>query len=411
MASSPQHSANTAFATPSAYDFETPLDRSLEGSAKWNLMYEENADVTPGVVPFSVADMEFRTAPQIVRAIQETAAISTMGYTVATDDYLDSVLGWQFRRHSWTPSLDWLVCTPGVVPAICTAVQAFTQVGDGVIIQPPVYYPFFRAVAENGRRVIENPLVYENHHWRMNFEELAELVKAPSTRLLILCSPHNPVGRVWTKDELTTLISLCVANDVLIVSDEIHNDLIMPGYEHTTLMKAMKTGQFEYCMVATAPSKTFNIAGLQCSNIFIENARARGTFKNQQQKSGISGLNALAWRACQVAYDECEGWLDDLISVIWRNYGILKRHLAQTHPWVDVSELEGTYLAWLDLRASGADAKAIERTMHAHDLYFDEGGMFGAQGEGFERWNLACPTPIIERALERFDEALDELKA
>ncbi len=411
MPLSPQSAASPTFAMRTAYDFETPLDRSLEGSAKWNLMYEENADVKPGVVPFSVADMEFRTAPEIVRAIQETAAISTLGYTVATDDYLDSVLGWQFRRHSWTPSLDWLVCTPGVVPAISTAVQAFTQVGDGVIIQPPVYYPFFRAVAENGRRVIENPLIYENHHWRMNFEELAELVKQPSTRLLILCSPHNPVGRVWTADELATLASLCVANDVFIVSDEIHNDLIMPGSTHTTLMKAMKPGQFEYCMVATAPSKTFNIAGLQCSNIFIENARMRGTFKNQMAKAGISGLNALAWRACQVAYDECEGWLDDLILIVNRNYEILRDHLARTHPWVGVSELEGTYLAWLDLRASGADARAIERTMHAHDLYFDEGAMFGRQGEGFERWNLACPTPIIERALPRFDEALAELRA
>ncbi len=408
MALNPQHSVT--FANRSAYDFETPLDRSLEGSAKWNLMYEENADVKPGVVPFSVADMEFRTAPEIVRAIQETAAISTLGYTVATDDYLDSVLGWQFRRHSWTPSIAWLVTTPGVVPAICTAVQAFTQIGDGVIIQPPVYYPFFRAVAENGRRVIENPLIYEGNRWRMNFEELAELVKEPGTRMLILCSPHNPVGRVWTKDELSTLVSLCVANDVLIVSDEIHDDLIMPGHEHTTLMKAMKPGQFEYCMVATAPSKTFNIAGLQCSNIFIENARMRDTFKNQLRKTGISELNALAWRACQVAYDECEGWLEDLISIIWHNFEIVRDHLANTQPWVRVSDLEGTYLAWLDLRACGADEKALERTMHAHDLYFDEGAMFGAQGQGFERWNLACPTPIIEQALGRLDAALDELR-
>ncbi len=400
----------SAFAGRSAYDFETPLDRSLEGSAKWNLMYEADEDVKPGVVPFSVADMEFRTAPEIVRAIQETAAISTLGYTVATDDYLDSVLGWQFRRHSWTPSLDWLVTTPGVVSAIYTAVKAFTQVGDGVIIQPPVYYPFFNAVAQTGRRIIENPLIHEGGRWLMDFEGLAELVRDPSTRLLILCSPHNPVGRVWTRDELSTLISLCVANDVFIVSDEIHNDLIMDGHEHTTLMKAMKPGQFEYCMVATAPSKTFNIAGLQCSNIFIENARMRSTFKNEYSKAGLGGLNALAWRACQVAYDECEGWLEDLLAIIRHNYELVRGHLAETHPWVEVADLEGTYLAWLDLREAGKDAKTIERVMHAHDLYFDEGSMFGVQGEGFERWNLACPPTIIERALERFDEALDELR-
>ncbi len=395
-----------------SYDFETRLDRSLEGSAKWALMYEQDEDVQPGVVPFSIADMEFRTAPQIVRAIQETAAIATLGYTQATDDYLDAVLGWQFRRHSWTPSLDWLVQTPGVVDALFTAVKAFTQVGDGVIIQTPVYPPFYRCVLETGRRVVENPLLHEEGRYLMDFEGLAELVKDPSNRLLILCSPHNPVGRVWTEGELRRLVELCIAHDVFIVSDEIHDDLIMPGcrHGHTTIMKVMKSGEFEWAMTCTAPSKSFNIAGLQCSNIFIQNPRMRSDFTNELAKSGFHSLNALAYRACQVAYDECEGWLEELIAIVWENYQLVREHLAASHPWVKVTDMEGTYLAWLDLTAAGRDPKAQERILRAHGLFFDEGPMFGDLGRGFERWNLACPTSVIEEALPRLDAALRELE-
>jgi cystathionine beta-lyase len=243
----------------------------------------------------------------------------------------------------------------------------------------------------------------------MDFEDLEKKAADPSNRLLLLCSPHNPVGRVWTPEELRRLMDICIANDVYVIADEIHNDLIMPGYKHTTLMKVLKPKEFDAVAVATAPSKTFNLAGLQCSNIFISDRRMRTLFQSEYQKFAIEDLNCFAYVACQAAYDECDGWLQELIEVVWSNYNIVKDWFEANWPQFEVFPLEGTYLAWVDLRACGKDHKEIERAMRDNHLYLDEGYIFSKPGRGFERINLACPASVIEEALPRMDAALKQL--
>jgi cystathionine beta-lyase len=391
------------------YDFTTRVDRSQDGSNKWNAMYQLNPDVAPGIAPFSVADMEFVTAPAIVKSIQDWAANNVLGYTSPTDEYYDAVLGWQFRRHSWTPSLNWLVLSPGVVPALFNAVRAYTNIGDGVIIQPPVYHPFRASIESAGRKVVKNKLKIVDGRYEMDFEDLERRAADPANKLLILCSPHNPVGRVWTPQELRRVADICIEHDVFIVSDEIHNDLIMPGQKHTSFMKVLKPKEFGCCMVATAPSKTFNLAGLQCSNVFVYDRRMRELLVAEYEKNAFDNLTAFAYPSCIAAYEECEDWLDELIEVVWANFNMVKEFFETYWQQFKVIDMEGTYLAWVDLRECGKDHKEIMRVMRAHDLYFNDGSMFGKPGRGFIRWNLACPPSLIQESFDRLDAALKEL--
>lgn len=390
------------------YDFSKRPDRSADGSAKWLAMLEAKPDVAPGVVPLSVADMELASPPEIGEAIAKRATGHVLGYTVPTDEYFDAVIGWQRRRHGWNPEREWIALSPGVVPAFFAACQVLTKPGDGIIIQPPVYYPFMSAVEAAGRTLVENPLIIgDGLHYEIDFDDLERKAADPSNTLLLLCSPHNPVGRVWSADELRHIVDICIANDVFIVSDEIHDDLLMPGIEHTTIMNVMDEAEWGRCLVCTAPSKTFNIAGLQCSNIFIPDADVRERFRAAFARLGNQGpmLNIFAYDACIAAYTRCDEWLDGLLSLVWSNHKLLEERLAASELPIGVVELEGTYLQWLDLRAWGKDKDELEALMVKHDLFFDEGYVFGSGGEGFERVNLACPTDVIEQAADRLLEA------
>lgn len=387
------------------YDFATYIPRGEQGSSKWLDMKRKKPDVPEDVVPFSVADMEFKTAPEIIRGLQDYLPKTVLGYTQETEAYLAAVCGWMARRHGWKVRPEWVVTSPGVVTALALCVKAFTQPGDGVIVMTPVYYPFYRVVRGTGRTLQENGLVRENGRYGIDFEGLEALAREKETRMLILCSPHNPVGRVWTKEELVRVGEICARHGVLVVSDEIHNDLIMPGYFHTVFSQA-GSGFAEHTVVCTAPSKTFNLAGMQTSNIIIENEALRKRFLQEKRANAVMELNALGYKACEIAYTKCEGWLDELLGVVDENRALVERFLDERLPPACAAPLEGTYLQWLDFRWMGLSIERLEERMHAENLFFDEGYIFGAAGAGFERLNLACPKSVLEKALVRLEKAV-----
>ena len=391
------------------YDFTTHIDRRGVGSEKWELMLSENPSVPACVVPLSVADMEIENPPEVRRALHELIDAGPLGYTCPTDRFTSACIDWQVRRHGWRPDASWMVTTPGVVPAIFCAVSELTSPGDSVVIQPPVYYPFKMAIQSAGRGLVENPLKVVDGRYEMDFDDLAEKAARPDVKMLILCSPHNPVGRVWEVSELRRLIDICMANDVLIVSDEIHNDLIMPGNSHTTLASIMSDVELSRTIVCTAPSKTFNLAGCQASVIYIPDEGLRRSFKAGFEKLCLRELNAFAYTATTAAYEQCEGWLGQLIDLVWTNFSLLVDWVANHHPELDVYELQGTYLAWVDFHGWGLGADELKSFMREEALlWLDEGDMFGAEGAGFERFNLACPTDVLESALDRIDAAAEK---
>lgn len=397
-----------------SYDFSTLPRRAHHGSAKWEAMVGKAPDLSPEVVPLSVADMEFVPAPPITKALKDYLDEQPLGYSVPTEEFYDACTGWQSRRHGWEPNKTSLVNTPGVVPALYNAVRTLTKPQDGVIIQPPVYHPFASAIKDTGRTMVENPLRCEMTQdgelaYSMDFEGLEELVRDPANTMLMLCSPHNPVGKVWSAIELRRLLDICIAHDIIIVADEIHDDLIMPGYKHSALMRVAEGGEYDHLVICTAPSKTFNIAGIQSAQIFITDEELRGRFRQGLTGAGMGALNSLAYVATTAAYMACDDWLDELVSVIWSNYQLLRGMVERYLPDVRLAPLEGTYLAWFDFRAWGMTDRELEDFMERDaSIFADEGYIFGTGGEGFVRLNLACPREILERALERLIYAINQ---
>ena len=387
-------------------DFTTRLDRRSTGSVKWDMMAAARPSVPAGIVPFSVADMELEIAPEIRDALERTARESNLGYIEPTDVYFDAVIGWQERRHGWHPRREWICLSPGVVPAIFNAVKAYTRPGEGIIVQTPVYYPFFSAIEANGRHVVRNPLVLDGTRYEIDFDGLETLAADPENTMLILCSPHNPVGRVWTHAELRRVADICLSHEVLIVCDEIHGDLVMPGSEQTTLMNVLEPAERLEAVVCTAPSKTFNLAGCQCSNIFVPDPSRRMAFEESYGRSALGMLNVFAFPACIAAYERCEGWLDELIDLIWGNAELVTSACGNAIQPVTAIPLEGTYLQWLDCRGLRLDPSSLEAFMQDANLFFDEGHLFGPEGDGFERMNLAAPRQVIVEGIERLSTAL-----
>ena len=383
------------------YDFETVRKRFGTGSFKWDEMIKNGVNESEDIIPFSVAEMEFVTAPEIVEAIKCELDSSIMGYAGPTAEYLETVCEWMRTRHKWNAKPEWILPSHGVVDAFFTAVRAFTDEGDGVILNTPVYYPMYEAVVSQGRRLVDNPLINRGTRYEIDFEDFERKASDPDTKLLILCSPHNPCGRVWTREELLKIGEICLKNDVIVISDEIHFDLVMPGHEHT-VFASINDGFANNCVVCTAPSKTFNIAGLQTSNIFIPNPELREKFLRSLMLSNPHPkCNILGYCASGAAYKFCASWLDGALRVIDTNRKLICGFIAREIPKIKVHELEGTYLLWLDFNGLGHDYKELERINHGAKLFFDEGYIFGKRGEGFERWNIACPTRYIEDALHR----------
>lgn len=387
------------------YDFTSVPDRSKCGSSKWN--GAKNASVEN--VPLSVADMEFPTAPPIVDAIKNLADTTILGYTQATDAYYDAVCGWMKRRHNFEVKREWIINTPGVVDALAVLVDAATKPGDGVIILTPVYYPFDMAVIAKGRRIIYSTLINHNGHYEIDYADLRKKAGMPKTKALLFCNPHNPIGRVWTKEELVKVADICCDNGVFIIDDEIHHDLIMPGYEHT-VMATVSERVKEHIAVCTAPSKTFNIAGLQGSNIIIPNKIMRTKAKACSMLNMQMNLNIVAYTACIAAYNECEAWLDELITVIDSNAKYVESFMAEHFPEIKISPLEGTYLLWLDMRELGMTHIELRKMLEDANIYLDNGEVFGESGRGFERINLACARETLEKAMLRFKGAVEKVR-
>lgn len=391
------------------HDFETLLIRKNKGSGKWDDIYKYDASVPDDIVPLSVADMELLNAPEIIEGLKEHLDNIILGYTSPTDAYFSSVISWMKRRHSWEIEKDWIVPFNGVVAALFNAVRAYTEPGEGVIVMPPVYYPFFWSVEMTGRKIVRNPLIDTGGDYEIDFADLEEKTKDPANKLLIFCSPHNPVGKVWSKDALEKLGRICIDNGVTIISDEIHFDLILPGHEHT-VFSSISDEFAEHSIICTAPSKTFNLAGMHTSNIVIKNAELRKKFEDARCP-GFFSLGALGYKACELAYDRAESWLDDFLVVLDGNRQFVEDFISEHLPMIKVRRLEGTYLQWWDCRALNMGNEEMEKFMKdkAH-LFLDEGYIFdegGTCGSGFERINLACPRHVLEAAMERLRRAVE----
>lgn len=388
------------------YNFETVTKRYHTGSGKWDELLKYGVGEEEDVIPFSVADMEFETAPEIVDALKEELDRYVLGYADPTREYLDTVCRWMKERHSWDAKPEWILPEHGIVEAFFNAVKIFTREGEGVMLMTPVYYPMYRAIENNRRVLVDCPLIHRDGRYEIDFRDFERKAADENTKLLILCSPHNPVGRVWRREELAQISEICLKHHVLVLSDEIHFDLLMPGYRHT-VFASLSEEAANNCVVCTAPSKTFNLAGLQTSNIFVPNPGLRKQYLDYlKQTTPNPKCNILGYRACEAAYKRCAPWLDRAIQVIDANRKLVTDFLAQRLPQIKVTELEGTYLLWLDCRGLGLDSKELERINHQEArLFFDEGYIFGPQGAGFERWNLACPTRYIREALERMEAA------
>lgn len=390
------------------YDFTTLIDRSTHGSMKWNGMKRTNPEVPSGIVPLSVADMELKNPPEIVEGLKQYLDEMILGYTTATDQYYEAVISWMKRRHSWEIKKEWIVTSPGVVTGFQAAIKSLIQPKEGVIILSPVYYPFASSIKRFGAEVVSVELINQQGEYFIDFEGLEEACSHPNNKVLLFCSPHNPVGRVWTKEELEKVGKLCLDHHVTIISDEIHNDLILAGNEHTVFATLSDELQ-DHMIVCTSPSKTFNLAGMQTSNIIIPNETLRENFAKALEDISGSWLNVMGYKACELAYNHSEAWLEELLKLIEHNRDTVVEFMSQYFPEVIVSPLQGTYLLWMDFRAFGLTKEELEEKMVKEALWFtDEGYLFGDGGIGFERINLACPTWVIEEALERLKKAFNK---
>lgn len=401
-------------------DFDREIDRSGTNSLKWDYVQSDedperwyHSDRSYGsnrVLPLWVADMDFRCPEPVIEAVTKRAAAGIYGYAVPGEEFYRSVVGWMSRRHGWQVDPATVTVTPGVVAAVNVAVRAFTSPGDKVLIQPPVYYPFYNAIESNGAQVLTSPLVYSTGKYSMDFADLEHKLKDPRLKIMVLCSPHNPVGRVWSRDELKRLGELCLANNVLMVSDEIHGDLILPGNSFTPY--ALLGPEFAArAIICTAPSKTFNLAGLKTSCIMIAAEGLRSEFRKQLRSMGFVMPNAFGIVALQAAYDHGEAWLAQVLDYLQGNLEYMQSFIAENIPQIEVVPLEGTYLAWLDCHRLGLDPGGLKHLMvDEARVYLDEGMLFGPEGEGFERINIACPRSILVEALERIAQAVAEME-
>jgi len=385
------------------YDFDTPIDRRETASIKW--AFSKRFTGLENLIPLWVADMDFPACAEVIEALKHRADHGVFGYTLEPESYYQAVIDWMKRRHCWEVRRGWMLSAPGVVPSLNLALSAYSQPGDGVIIQPPVYYPFKESIINNSRRVAENPLILEGDQYTMDFDQLEELIDG-STRLLILCSPHNPVARVWLKEELERLVEICLRHNIVILSDEIHHDLILEGSRHipTASLSRQAAG---ITVTFTSATKTFNLAGLGCSIVIASDKQLRDRYRCTQASIWTGIANALSAVATETAYRCGESWLEQVLEYVQGNYAFLVSYLGERLPEARVFPLEGTYLAWLGLRALGlSDDELKERILKQARVWLDDGPMFGTGGEGFQRINLACPRSTLNKALEAMVQAL-----
>lgn len=398
------------------FDFDRVIERYGTQSIKWEYAFS-GSRLAPSdlahprhgerrLLPLWVADMDFPAPPAVIEALTVRAQHGIFGYSMPDTAYYEAVINWMTTRYGRSVEPEWFVLVPGVVPALNLLVQTFVKPGEKVLVQPPVYYPFFSAVTQNGAELVSNGLVLENGRYQMDFADLAAKAADPAVKMAILCSPHNPVGRVWTKEELTRFGEICLENDVLVVSDEIHCDLIYRGVTFTSFA-AISPEFAQKSIVCTAPSKTFNLAGLKTANIIIPDDSLRRQFNRTMGRHGLGGADPFGLVATTAAYTHGAAWLAALMAYVADNYRFLEAYLAAHLPQIKVIEPEGTYLVWLDCRALALDqAERFALLFDEARVFLDFGEMFGPEGAGFERINIACPRSVLAEALGRIKTAV-----
>lgn len=391
------------------YDFDKIIDRQGTNSVKWSPDFLKMMFGDEDLLSMWVADMDFKCPQPVVDALVERAQHGIFGYSEREDSYYQSIIDWNKRRNNWDLKKEWILYTPGIVPAINYMIQTFCYTGDKVIIQNPVYYPFLNAINNNGCHAQLNPLVFDGEKYQMDFNDLEEKAKDPRVKMMILCSPHNPVGRVWTEEELTRVGKICLENNVLVISDEIHSDLILDDNVHIPFARISEEFA-QNSITCTAPSKTFNLAGLQMSNIIVQNDQLRLKLSNILENNSIMLPNTFGIVALETAYNQGEEWLDQVIEYINENMNYIDKFVKEKMPQIKFIRPEGTYLAWLDFSALGFNEKELENWMRGEaKLALDEGYIFGKGGEGFERFNVACPREILAEALSRIEKAIKKM--
>jgi cystathionine beta-lyase len=384
------------------YDFDRVIDRRHSDSIKWSRNEKLFGDAD--VIPAWIADMDFESPAPVIEALRARAAHGVYGYPFRSPDFYNALARWMHKRHRWEIEPAWITYSPGVVTGLALAVNAYTQPGDKVIIQPPVYPPFFAVVQNNGRQLVLNPLRIVDGKYRMDLDNLEQQIDA-RTKLLILCSPHNPVGRVWTREELIELGELCLRKNVLIVSDEIHCDLLLHHVRHIPLA-CLSDALAQNTVTFVAPSKTFNLPGLYTAAAIIPNPRLRAQFDTIRNNLGLDGANVFGLVAFQTAYESGEEWLDQLLAYLQGNVEFLQNYFEKFIPRIHPTIPEGTYLAWLDCRDLGLDATGLREWMYKRArVAMNEGHTFGEQGRGFVRLNFACPRATLAEILQRIEQA------
>lgn len=385
------------------YNFDEIVPRRHTCSYKWDSLPDDR------LLPLWVADMDFRTAPAVVKALEKRIRHGIFGYTYVPEAYYEAVVGWFARRHGWRIEKEWIMYTSGVVPALSAIIKALTEPGDGVVVQTPVYNCFFSSIRNNGCQMVANPLKYENQTYHIDFDDLERKTADPSVKLMLLCNPHNPAGRVWTREELLHVGDICRRNQVKVVADEIHCELVFPGHTYTPFA-SLGEEYLQNSITCLSPSKAFNLAGLQIANIVSCDEEVRKKINRAININEVCDVNPFGVTATIAAYNEGEDWLIQLLDYLKANYDYLCRFFHTYLPQISVTELEGTYLVWTDCRSLPFPSDTLQSRLRMETgLWLNSGTMYGEEGEGFLRWNIACPRTMLQDALIRFRGFVESL--
>lgn len=390
------------------FDFDTVVNRKNTFAIKYDLASVRNKPLDS--ISLWVADMDFPVAPCIKEALKERAEHGIFGYSRPDNRYFDAVKNWFKTRHNLSIKNEWIINTPGVVFAIAAAIRAFTKEGEGVLIQRPVYYPFSNAITSNNRRLVNNPLVFKNGRYEIDFEDFEKKIVEENVKLFIFCSPHNPGGRVWSYAELTKISSICLKHKVLVVSDEIHSDITFEGQKHT-VYATLSDEALKNSIICTSPSKTFNLAGLQFSNIIIADEKIRTEFQKEIDRTGYDEPSLMGIVAATAAYSGGAEWFEEVKKYIWENILFMEKYFKEHCPKVHVIKPEGTYLVWLDFSSFTqlSDAEISRKVLRDAKVWLDYGKMFGPEGEKFQRINAATPRSVLESALKNICNEFNKL--
>lgn len=385
------------------YNFDEIMDRKKTESVKW----AQRPNIPQDALPLWVADMDFRSPIEVIQALQDRVEHGVFGYPRIPEEYHQAIIAWMQNRHQWQIEKSWIVRVPGVVPAMNISVRAFLRPGDKVLIQQPVYTPFMQSIEQNGAQIVNSPLKLNGTRYEIDFEDFEKKAQDPSVKLFFLCNPHNPVGRVWSKEELERLGEICLKHNVLVFSDEIHQDLVYRGATHIPFA-SLSAELANICMTATAPSKTFNIAGLHAANVIISNKALRQEFMREVNRVSVGSLNVLGIVATTAAYTHGADWLEQAMDYIEGNKDYVMRFIEEQLPMLKVVPPEATYLLWLDCRAVGLDNQELTDFMlHKAGLWLNDGYAYGEEGSGFVRLNIACPRKILEQAMQQLKDAIE----